>query len=67
MLFEACARKLAAPRTHERDRNPPRWRDRQQLDVGKKSLSLVPHGFKPLLALSIWLSAFAFLSASARL
>ena len=46
----------------------PRWRDNPLRDW-VRTFSLVPHGFKPLLSLSLslWLSAFACLSAIARL
>ena len=73
MVFEACgsaAASVAVPRKQGLDRNRPGWRDNQLRDW-ERTLSLVPHGFKPLLSLSLslslWLSAFACLSAIARL
>ena len=69
MFFEACgsaAASVAVPRKQGLDRNRPGWRDSPLRDW-ERTLSLVPHGFKPLLSLSLWLSAFAFLSAIARL
>ena len=73
MVFEACgsaAASVAVPRKQGLDRNRLGWRDNQLRDW-ERTLSLVPHGFKPLLSLSLslslWLSAFAFLSAIARL
>ena len=70
MFFEACdpaaAQVVAVPRNQGLDRNRPGWRDNQLVDW-ERTLSLVPHGFKPLLSLSLWLSAFASLSAIARL
>ena len=69
MVFEACgsaAASVAVPRKQGLDRNRLGWRDNQLRDW-ERTLSLVPHGFKPLRSLSRWVSAFAFLSAIARL
>ena len=69
MGFEACgsaAASVAVPRKQGLDRSRPGWRDNPLRDW-ERTLSLVPHGFKPLLSLSLWLSALAFLSAIARL
>ena len=55
MVFEACgsaAASVAAPRKQGLDRNRPGWRDNQLRDW-ERTLSLVPHGFKPLLSLSL--------------
>ena len=69
MVFEACgsaAASVAAPRRQGLDRNRLGWRDNPLRDW-ERTVSLVPHGFKPLLSLSLWLSALADLSAIARL
>ena len=63
MFFEACdlaaAYVVAVPRKQGLDRNRPGWRDNQLRDW-ERTLSLVPHGFKPLLSLSLSLSPYGF-------
>ena len=55
MVFEACgsaAASVAVPRKQGLDRNRPGWRDNPLRDW-VRTFSLVPHGFKPLLSLSL--------------